>query len=195
MIGNEIGTPIGGFTGIHHEQSVTASGDGLLSLQNSAGKNIAISGDGVSSLARSVAFTVAISGTVTAVFSRAVSFFMQIEGTVTAAFTRGMGKALSLSGTGLMERVALNVGKIVPVSVTSVIATIAATLKIVSREILHDVVNCVLAGQQTIFGKGREWDIRPSNRKMRTTITRSSVRRLDKGTGSFRSRTDNKGYD
>lgn len=68
------------------------------------------------------------------------------------------------------------------------------TRVITDTDILQKPVNCVLAGEQTIKDRYREWDVPAARRTVRTTMTRSGVRSLGGGTG-FTTRTDKRGYD
>jgi hypothetical protein len=67
-------------------------------------------------------------------------------------------------------------------------------LSITDTDILHKPVDYVLAGQQPIKDRYREWNVPQAKRTERTTVTRSGPRRLGGGTG-FTVRTDKRGYD
>lgn len=72
--------------------------------------------------------------------------------------------------------------------------TFTAALFMTSREILQDVVDCVLAGQQPLKDRGIEYDIRPADVKTNTVMNKSG--RMRRGPApSFSVTTNKKGHD
>lgn len=65
---------------------------------------------------------------------------------------------------------------------------------VTDTDILQLPVDCVLAGEQTIKDRYREWDVPAAKRTERMTVSRSGVRSLGGGTG-FTTKTGPRGYD
>lgn len=55
-------------------------------------------------------------------------------------------------------------------------------------------IDCVMAGDQPLKERINEYEIRPQNRKYRTSISRSGVSRLD-NKPTFTTHTSKRGYD
>jgi hypothetical protein len=135
--------------------------------------------DLAASVVKAVGFTV---GALLDAVTATVSIIKAIPHTVTAE--------ISVSGITLKD-----VGLNLTAQMTAGVTAILATLFIVSRNILMDPINCVLAGHQRIFDRLREYDIRPRNLRRNTVGKTAGTRRLGGDKPSFRVRTDKKGYD
>lgn len=67
--------------------------------------------------------------------------------------------------------------------------------EITDTDILQKPVDVVLAGQQRITDRYREFDLRAPNRRQRVTVSTRGMRRLNGGTPSFTVKTGKRGYD
>jgi hypothetical protein len=70
----------------------------------------------------------------------------------------------------------------------------AAYDPITSTDLLQKPVNCVLAGEQSIKDRYREWDVPAAGRTERTAVSRSAVKSFG-GKPSFTTKTGPRGYD
>jgi hypothetical protein len=179
-------------------QAVTANVSASASLTLDVGK-IVLAGVDVATVfgAKSITFAVtaavdAAASIVKAVTIAVVAALFDAAASVVKAVDKPLTAALaSVQG----EQGVKNVAFALTAQVTAAVSAILATLFIVSRNILMDPINCVLAGHQRIFDRLREYDIRPRNLRRNTVGKTAGTRRLGGDKPSFRVRTDKKGYD
>jgi hypothetical protein len=177
-------------------QAVTCAATAAVTWTRSTGKNVSIAVTGaVVQAAKQITKAVSIASTGTASCRKAVTFAVQtIAATGTALALKETGKSVNLVAIVTALDHIRETGKMVVVNVPTAISSFVAVLKITSRLILQDAVDCVLAGAQYVRERGREYEVYPTKQRHKTMGKRSGLQRTGPEP-SFTVTTSKKGHD
>jgi hypothetical protein len=183
--------------GQNFTKTVTANIDvASPAIVKSVGKNVIAAIDAAAAQgAKAISFAVAAPIDASVTVTKAVAFAVTALFDCAGLAVKNVGKPIAATSIAAAGSIVRDVGKNVVSNVTAGVSALLATLFIVSRNILMDPINCVLAGHQRFFDRLREYDIRPRNLRQNTVGKTAGTRRIGGDKSTFRVRTDKRGYD